>query len=165
MPETPDVDGVTGKAVADRDARPWLYYELDRDVLIRMLNEQADILAAHHAALGPMPADWLRGVAADITLHVRRGAWDTTEVQQAITHSLRDLEAHVVAGIGALEQWKANSRENKLIAEGLIRERDALLAAGKAFADHAIETADGNIVFGSQALDRLRAAIAKTEAR
>jgi len=52
LPETP-APTLLEKAVAARDERPWRFYHLERDVLLRMLDEQADRLRAIGAAPPP----------------------------------------------------------------------------------------------------------------
>jgi len=87
------------------------------------------------------PGPW---EAAKIYVNKSDGSSDT-HIATAATHDVSEVEAC------------ANAR--------LIAAAPELLAAAKAFAENAVETADGNIVFGYRVLDRLRAAIAKAEGR
>jgi hypothetical protein len=79
---------------------------------------------------------------------------------QLVTLGLADRINAVV------EQWKANSRENKQIAEGLVGERDALLQLVRQVMQ--FMTADETTAYPIGRLewiDAARAAIAKVEAR
>jgi hypothetical protein len=45
------------KAVADHDARPWRYYQLDRDTLMKMLEQLADRLLIASTPPASAPAE------------------------------------------------------------------------------------------------------------
>lgn len=98
----------------------------------------------------------------------RHQAPTTTQVP---SHNLDGGPQPVTIGLASrihavVEQWKANSRENKQIAEGLIRERDELLQLVRQVMQFvAAEETTAYPIGRSDWIDAARAAIAKVEAR
>jgi len=94
------------------------------------------------------------------------GPWKVSGLDPSVVGPVRIL----ILDTAPVPQQQAVARiiertDQSIANAHLIAAAPELLDAAKAFAENAIETADGNIVFGYRALDLLRAAIAKAEGR
>lgn len=112
---TDDAD-LRRKAEADRNARPWRYYELDRETLLRMLDELAD-KADRLQAREPAQAWPIRQQLCDLLKRATPAPWRcetdrNATVMPFIEHHIGDVQrpCTVFQGrVGAAANWEPSN--------------------------------------------------------